>query len=581
MMSIFYAWYRSITDWYRKIWYKPTSDELYRSVVRLYRTGGTVLVGGGFFIHTSHVLTCAHVVNLALQSDDHAREMLQEMVSLRYADNQEICQAQVVLWRPENLDIAVLELRDRPGNKHPLQVRPITDLSNHRFKVAGFPPRHDYGVITYGRISGRRIDGLVQLEVDHDARYWIEPGFSGMPVWSETAQTVIGMIVEADRDPAKKVGFMMPMSRLMSIPVLRELIDGKHVNISSPPQPQGFSVHPEAFLEYFTHNATAERERLSAFFVEPAIFSTLKQPVSHIVYGAGGYGKTAVCLMLKATLQTRGDCLVIHFDHFECFPKNEVTLDTWSDCIQRQLLHILLDGMRTSEPRKSRFLRSDQAASRANFWAACKLSKIQQDIIELPDNHKNILRTYRDSRPIDKFEILGQIAKDSGFTNIYVLLDGLNNYTEEYNDGITLIRPLLSDLDPLQQRGFSFKFFLPGELRQRIQQGIGISRSLTTRELAWEPEQLRKMLGNRLQNIPNPSRPNTRLGTVQCFADLCVPDLEFEVDQKLVEAAHGSPRRLMQLACAVIERHCQHDKSADRIRGSTITAVLAEMDHDN
>ncbi len=579
MMSILRAWCRSIAYLWRKIWSKPTADELYRSVVRLYRTTDTLLVGGGFFIYATYVLTCVHVVNRALKRDDSNRKMPNEveLVSLRHDGSTAICEARVVCWRPAGQDIAILEVCDPVDNGHPPPCSAINNLSNHRFQALGFPSGYDQGVITRGRINGTRLDGLVQLEVDRDAPYRIEAGFSGMPVWSETAQAVVGMIMEADRDPEKNVGFMVPLSRLESIQGFSELIAGNESeSILWTPQPAVFSVHPETFLEYFTQNATAERELLSAFFVTPGIFPALKQPISQIVYGADGYGKTAVCLMLKTTLQDKGDCLVIYFDHFEYFSNNEVNLDTWLGYIQRELLHMLLEEMRRSESRKSQFLRSCQAKSRAHFWAACRWSRIQQDLIELPENHREVLSNYHNLDSISKFDILSQIAHNSGFQKIYMFLDGLNNYIKGYNDGLTLISPLLARLDPLQQRGFAVKFFLP----QSMNEGIDVPDGLRTYELQWEPEQLRQMLANRLQNRSNPFRPNTRLETVQCFADLCVPGL-VDVDGRLIQAANGSPRRLMQLACAILEHHCQHDWSADRISAATIEAVLEAMRSDD
>lgn len=339
-------------------------------------------------------------------------------------------------------------------------------------------------------------------------------------------------------------------------------------------------LHPRNFVPHFTSNANAEGAKLSSFFVRPGIFDTLTQPTGHIVYGTDGNGKTAVCLMLKEFFDKNKDCLVIHFDHFWCFSQNRVTLDTWLDCIQHKLLHILQQELAKSKRRMQKFRDS---VKKQDFWAVCQYSRIQQDIVTEPLNPERVLEHYRTSATIDKFETLSHIVKTGGFQNTYILVDGLedNAHFRETKDILDLIRHPLDHAGPLQRLGFTFKFFLPSVLEQPIQLGIGIPGGLTTRKLKWEPEQLHEMLANRLRNIPNPTRPNTRLVTVQCFADLCVPDLGFHVDQALVQAARGSPRRLMQLACAVIERHCQYDRQADHIRGSTIAAVLEEMDHDD
>ncbi len=338
-------------------------------------------------------------------------------------------------------------------------------------------------------------------------------------------------------------------------------------------------AHPRDFLAYFTVNANAEGSRLSTFFVIPGIFYTLSQSTGHIVYGTDGYGKTAVCLMLKEFLDKNKDCLVIHFDHFWCFSQNGVTLDTWLGCIQQKLLDILQQELAKSKRRMQKFCAS---VKKQDFWAVCQYSRIHQNIVIEPANAEGILEHYRTSSTMDKFVILHHIVRASDFKNIYILVDGLedNAHFRTTKDILDLIKHPLDHFGPLQNLGFTFKFFLPSVLEQPIQLGIGIPGGLTTRKLQWEPEQLRKMLANRLQNRPNPARPNTRLGTVQCFADLCVPDLG-DVDGALVQTANGSPRRLMQLACAILEHHCQHDWSADRISAATIKAVLEAMRSDD
>ncbi len=62
----------------------------------------------------------------------------------------------------------------------------------------------------------------------------------------------------------------------------------------------------------------------------------------------------------------------------------------------------------------------------------------------------------------------------------------------------------------------------------------------------------------------------------RCFADLCVPDPEFNADENLVSAAQGSPRKMMSLAHKVLSHHLQNCDGDRLISIETIKTVLSE-----
>jgi tetratricopeptide (TPR) repeat protein len=62
------------------------------------------------------------------------------------------------------------------------------------------------------RIGG----GWVQIEDLKEPGYWVQPGFSGTPIWDEQLNGVVGIAVAADRDRTTKAGFMIPARELIT-----------------------------------------------------------------------------------------------------------------------------------------------------------------------------------------------------------------------------------------------------------------------------------------------------------------------------------------------------------------------------
>lgn len=54
----------------------------------------------------------------------------------------------------------------------------------------------------------------MQIEDVKLTGYFVAPGFSGGPVWDETAGGVVGMIVAAERQPGLRAAFLIPAAAL-------------------------------------------------------------------------------------------------------------------------------------------------------------------------------------------------------------------------------------------------------------------------------------------------------------------------------------------------------------------------------
>ena len=182
--------------------------------------------GVGFLVAERHVLTCAHVVNLALGRDRHTqnRPTEQDLVYLEFplADNA-ICRARVERWVPPPAsgirggDIAGLVI---VGGKLPSGVAPAQLTSGApagcQVEVFGYPggvARPD-GVWASGRVHGEVGGSLLQIDADRDGVWRAQPGFSGAPVIERATTAVIGMFKAASTIDEHRDSYATPTSLL-------------------------------------------------------------------------------------------------------------------------------------------------------------------------------------------------------------------------------------------------------------------------------------------------------------------------------------------------------------------------------
>nr|MDT0656478.1 pentapeptide repeat-containing protein [Micromonospora sp. DSM 115978] len=173
-------------------------------------------VGVGVLVGPRHILTCAHVVNVALGLPVTATGQPGPPVRVRFPMRQSAdadpLLARVVRWVPPpdgrrpGDDIAGLELVDGepPAGAEPAKLLVNPPRPGHELRVFGFPgkpPRRDgvwVGTTFRGRVGGDRI----QLESGRDAALRVQPGFSGAPVVDDVSGRVAGIIALAARAAA-------------------------------------------------------------------------------------------------------------------------------------------------------------------------------------------------------------------------------------------------------------------------------------------------------------------------------------------------------------------------------------------
>ena len=198
------------------------------AIARIYHSNGSV-VGTGFLVGDGYVVTCAHVVALALGISNTVPETPTGFVYLDFplAESQKL-KAEVVFWLPVNLsqkeeDIAGLKIQGQlPEKIKPLSVKTTNDYWEHKVRIFGFPQGHTQdGIWANGTLRDRGANSWIQIDAVVGENRVIEPGFSGAPVWDDSLDSVVGMVIarvkSKENDPNVKTAFMVPINIVINI----------------------------------------------------------------------------------------------------------------------------------------------------------------------------------------------------------------------------------------------------------------------------------------------------------------------------------------------------------------------------
>jgi hypothetical protein len=205
------------------------------AIVRIYKkeNGRRITIGAGFLIDESHILTCAHVVSIALGIKDKSRPNEEINLDFPFIGAGSASTAHILSWQPpeihtsggETNDIAVLQLSNpKPESAKPIDlILPDGEYSGDDFRAYGFPSDYTGGAWAYGVVRDVLPSGRLQIENLNVSGVDVQAGFSGTPVWNENKNGIIGMIVEAAQ--YDKVGFIIPINFIIrSCPEIKDVL---------------------------------------------------------------------------------------------------------------------------------------------------------------------------------------------------------------------------------------------------------------------------------------------------------------------------------------------------------------------
>ncbi|QTD96598.1 hypothetical protein S1361_04510 [Streptomyces cyanogenus] len=197
-------------------------------------------VGLGFLVAEDLALTCAHVVDAALDPSPAAEPAAGARIEVAFpllrapaastvdgADSGENHTTARVEHRvppgPSGAgDVAVLRLSAAVPDSRPLRLIEEPDVWEHPARVFGFPAGRPGGVWHSAVLRARQANGWVQADLAAGG-YRVSRGFSGSPVWDEELEGVVGMMALAE-EGEPPASYLIPTAGLLDAwPGLREL----------------------------------------------------------------------------------------------------------------------------------------------------------------------------------------------------------------------------------------------------------------------------------------------------------------------------------------------------------------------
>ncbi len=154
--------------------------------------------------------------------------------------------------------------------------------------------------------------------------------------------------------------------------------------------------------------------------------------------------------------------------------------------------------------------------------------------------------------PVAQLKEFVELLRFLGFDAAYVLVDRVDELPETAASpqaGVTLLRPMLEDLDLLELSHLAFKFFLPTEMQPAVEAVVRADR-VTIRHVTWAESDLRRLLEARLIAF---SEEDRRISSLSQISEVGLKDL----DQRLIRQAVNSPRNLIRLGEFVFSEHCR------------------------
>jgi hypothetical protein len=193
-----------------------------QAIVQIYYSESDAIAGTGFWLGGRYLMTCAHVVGMALRLTRYGDAMGQtvRLVFFEAGQTQALC-AEVMYCKYEDLeggaDVAVLRLAASAC----VESCPIRLATCFQRPIGA-------EIRTYGYLQGNRGGRNIEAVTNGSAaRHWIQiesskkqgmaiaEGLSGSPIWCEKTDAFVGMVVARDDlRPKDRIGFMIPAEHL-------------------------------------------------------------------------------------------------------------------------------------------------------------------------------------------------------------------------------------------------------------------------------------------------------------------------------------------------------------------------------
>ena len=161
-----------------------------------------------------------------------------------------------------------------------------------------------------------------------------------------------------------------------------------------------------------------------------------------------------------------------------------------------------------------------------------------------------------------------------GFKRILVMVDGVDTRQRTPKAMGQLLEPLFEKLAGLTAQDVYFRFFLPLEIKKPVERILRKHKRLQNYKyipimIKWQEDSLRRLLVQRF------FAAGSHIDGLDVLAER-----NLNIDEKLVSAANGSPRRLLQLVSDLIDVYVTHKPDETRITAPDWRNMLENRTYD-
>lgn len=271
-------------------------------------------------------------------------------------------------------------------------------------------------------------------------------------------------------------------------------------------------------MEMFQSLRAEEEPWLDACFVPPREYGRLANTASILVFGADGVGKSALYAMLRkeSSVETGiGNRLVVEWrpDPLpEDQPLGVAAVRTLAWQVVDAVLQALLQYLGTHPEAYSS---SPNWAQERIKWALQKTwgetasLRVEPFVDEFSSDGAALLlklisekaqEVLRSPSPDAMINEIVQALKPFGIGGIWVMCDGLGGWAEVGSERLgDTLKVFLSALVLFENKGISFKFFLPSFIKGNVTRASStLRRRIETYDIRWTPAELTQIVESRL-----------------------------------------------------------------------------------
>ena len=181
--------------------------------------------------------------------------------------------------------------------------------------------------------------------------------------------------------------------------------------------------------------------------------------------------------------------------------------------------------------------------------------------------------------PLDVMARFAELAAHVGISHIYILIDRVDEYAHiyDYERATDILKPLIATIPLLEMPPYTFKFFLPTPLHNKLRSHLRSDR-FDVYTYTWKPDELIKMFEARLLSATDEKKNDEtqRKSFSRLFAETERPD-EDKLLAEMIQFADKSPRNFLKLGKMIFDLHSRASSFAKLISIDTYTMALEKF----